>query len=106
MSQQTKPNPIVQYFMLDKYWIQYVIIFSLVLVVSALFPQGKALKYSYQLNDVTREPIIAPFTFPILKSEEKLQTDLDHQKRSVPFIFNRHDLTVSKQSEALNEFCG
>jgi hypothetical protein len=35
----------------------------------ALFPHGKALKYSYQVNDITREPIIAPFTFSILKTE-------------------------------------
>lgn len=104
MSQPTKLNPFVQYFHLDKYWIQYVTIFSLILIISTLFPTGKSLKYSYQLNDVTREPIIAPFTFPILKSKEKLDDDLENQKKSVPFIFNRQDEVVTKQSGALNEF--
>lgn len=104
MPVEKKPNPLVQYFLLDRYWAQYLIIFGLILVISLLFPLGKSLKYSYQLNDITREPIIAPFTFPILKSEEKLQTDLEEQKKSVPFIFNRNDEIVTNQTDALNEF--
>ena len=59
----------IHYFQLNKYWKQYLIIFSLIIYISILFPIGKALKYSYQLNDITREPIIAPFTFSILKIE-------------------------------------
>ena len=65
-----------KYLYLDKYWIQYSIIFGLVIIIALLFPKGKSLKYSYQLNDVTRSPIIAPFTYPILKSQDKLELDL------------------------------
>ena len=71
MAEKKKINPLVKYLLLDKYWIQYLIIFCLVLIISLLFPQGQSLKYTYQLNDITRDPIIAPFTFPILKSEER-----------------------------------
>ena len=35
------------------------------------------------MNDITQEPIIAPFTFPILKSEQKLQKDLEDQKMDI-----------------------
>ena len=45
------------------------IIFFLVILISLLFPEGETLKYSYKINDITGEPIIAPFTFPILKTE-------------------------------------
>ena len=69
-----------------------------------LFPQGKSLQYVYQLNDITREPIIAPFTFSILKSDEKLKKDLDERRRSVPSVFNRNDKIVNTQSTALNDF--
>ena len=104
MATEQKPNPILQYFLLSIYWRQYLIIFGLILLISILFPHGKALKYSYQVNDITREPIIAPFTFSILKSEERLQNDLDEQKKSVPYIFNRNDEIVAKQTGALGEF--
>ena len=54
-----------------QFWVQYIIIIGLILIISLLFPKGQSLKYSYQLNDITREPIIAPFTFSILKIDER-----------------------------------
>ena len=49
-------------------------------MISFLFPRGKVLKYSYQVNDIASDEIIAPFTFPILKSDERLQLDLNDRK--------------------------
>ena len=104
MFKEKKSGLLSHYLLLDKYWPQYLIISCLILLISFLFPQGKSLQYVYQLNDITREPIIAPFTFPILKSDEKLKKDLDERRRSVPSVFNRDDNIVSQQTIALNEF--
>ncbi len=92
------------YLLLDKYWIQYSIIFLLIIIIAFLFPQGKTLKYAYQINDVTRSPIIAPFTYPILKSEEKLELDLEEKKKSIPFVFNRNIKRVDNQILAIEDF--
>ena len=92
------------YLLLDKYWIQYSIIFLLIIIIAFLFPKGKTLKYAYQINDVTRSPIIAPFTYPILKSEEKLELDLEEKKKSIPFIFNRNVKKVDEQILSINDF--
>ena len=104
MHKKKKHNLLLEYFLFDKYWPQYLIISSLIIVISFLFPQGKSLQYIYQLNDIAREPIIAPFTFSILKSDEKLKKDLDERRRSVPSVFNRDDKITRNQSSALNEF--
>ena len=64
---------------LSQFWIQYLIIFGLILVISLLFPRGQSLQYSYQLNDISRDPIIAPFTFSILKTDERYKQDLDER---------------------------
>ena len=104
MVKEKKHNVLLSYVLLDKYWPQYLIIFCLIILISFLFPQGKSLQYVYQLNDITREPIIAPFTFSILKSDEKLKKDLDERRRSVPSVFNRDDKIVNTQSTALNDF--
>ena len=61
----------------------------MVILISFLFPSGEVLQYSYKLNDITREPIIAPFTFPILKNQNDYEKDKEIEKKSVPFIFNR-----------------
>ena len=104
MTKEKTQNVLLAYTSFDKYWPQYLIISCLIIVVSFLFPQGKSLQYVYQLNDITREPIIAPFTFPILKSNAKLQKDLDERRRSVPSTFNRDDKIANAQSNALNDF--
>ena len=65
------------------------IIFALVILISLLFPGGEVLKYSYKINDITREPIIAPYTFPILKTEEDYNKDKMAEKKSVAYTFNR-----------------
>ena len=69
----------VMFFFIE-YWIQYTIIVSLIILVSFLFPKGKSLQYAYQLNDIAHEEIIAPFTFPILKSEQKLLLSSFHNQ--------------------------
>ena len=85
-------------------WLQYLIIFGLILLISLLFPSGKSLQYSYQLSDITNQPIIAPYTFPILKTAEKYKTDLNNQLKSVPFIFNRDDEMSSIQLNNIDDF--
>ena len=87
-----------------KYWIQYSIICSLILFIVFLFPQGKVLKYSYQLNDIADEPIIAPFTFSVLKTKEQLNIDLEEQLKSVAFVFNRNDQIVNEQVKKISDF--
>jgi len=91
-------------FFLMEYWMQYLIIGVLIILVSILFPKGESLQYAYQINDIANKEIIAPFTFPIIKSEEKLNYDLAERKKSIPYIFNRDDQAVSQGSSALNEF--
>ena len=104
MSPKNIFNRLKDYFFIDQYWPQYLIIFSLIILVSILFPQGQSLQYAHQLNDVTRNPIIAPFTFPILKSNERLNKDLEEQRRSIPSVFNRNDEIVYNQSLAIDDF--
>ena len=95
---------IFSYLRADKYLKHFAIIFLLIIMISFLFPRGKVLKYSYQVNDIASDEIIAPFTFPILKSDERLQLDLNDRKKSIPYIFNRDDQIVSQSISALREF--
>ena len=93
-----------KFFNIDRYFRQYGIIFLLVLIIAFLFPSGKMLQYSYQLNDITQEPIIAPITFAIQKSEEQLKIEKNLELKSVPFIFHRRDDVVNSQIDKVNNF--
>ena len=106
MSKETKSilNNLEKFSFLSENWKQIGIIFSLVVLISFLFPRGDTLKYSYKLNDITREPIIAPFTFPILKTADNYEQDKKAEKKAVPFIFNRSKNIVDKKLLELDNF--
>ena len=60
--------------------------------------------YSYQLNDVAREEVVAPFNFPILKTAIELQSDLDEAIKSESFLFSRSQEVVDDQVAGVGEY--
>ena len=78
--------------------------FLLSFAVSLTFPTGFSIRYSYQLNDIASEPIIAPFDFGILKTDQKLNIDLDKARSSVPFSFSRDQDFVDNQISVIDTF--
>ena len=76
----------------------------MVFIMSLFFPRGKTLLYSYQINDIAREEVVAPFNFPILKSEEKLDADLNEAIKSEPYLFVRSQDVVNNQINSINNF--
>ncbi len=87
-----------------RYRYHAIILTTLVLLLAIFFPTGPALKYTYQLNEIAREPVIAPFTFPILKTDEKLQADLDEALKAEPFLFVRNSDVVEKSIQNIHDF--
>ena len=80
------------------------IFFGLSILISIIFPTGFSIRYSYQLDDIAREPIIAPFDFGILKTEQKLNSDLSEAKKSISYSFTRNQDVVDNQLVALDTF--
>ena len=89
---------------INHYWRQITILITVIILLSFFFPQGKTLLYSYQLNDVAQEEVVAPFNFPILKTSDQLQLDLEDALNSEPFLFLRSQDVVSKQIEVIDDY--
>ncbi len=89
---------------MNHYWRQISILVGVVVLLSFFFPRGKTLLYSYQLNDVAREEVVAPFNFPILKTEDELQADLDEALKSEPFQFARSQDVVDGQIAMISNY--
>ncbi|MDD9887622.1 MAG: HDIG domain-containing protein [Candidatus Marinimicrobia bacterium] len=90
--------------LLNHYWRQISILVGVVVLLSFFFPRGKTLLYSYQLNDVAQEEVVAPFNFPILKSDEELDADLEKALQSEPFQFSRSQDVVDGQIAMIGNF--
>ena len=93
---------IKNFFLQNKFPI--LIFFGLSFAISLTFPTGFSIRYSYQLNDIANEPIIAPFDFGILKTDQKLTKDLDEARNSVQFSFSRDQDFVDKQITDIDTF--
>ena len=89
---------------INNYSKQIVIFLSMVFILSLFFPRGKTLLYSYQINDIAREEVVAPFNFPILKSEKKLNEDLNEAIKSEPYLFIRSQNVVDNQINSINNY--
>lgn len=87
-----------------QYRVHALILTLLVFLLAIFFPTGRALKYTYKLNEIAREPVIAPFTFPILKTKEKLKADLDEALRAEPFLFVRNSEIVDQAIDNIMHF--
>ena len=89
---------------LNKYFKQLSILISLTIILSLFFQRGRSLQYSYNIDDIAREPIIAPYNFPILKSKSTLEEDLNNALKAEPFIFSRKQEIVDNQTSNLSSF--
>ena len=100
-----KPSKIQRSFTtINNYSKQIIIFLSMVFILSLFFPRGKTLLYSYQINDIAREEVVAPFNFPILKSEKKLNEDLNEAIKSEPYLFVRSQDVVDNQINSINNY--
>ena len=62
------------------------------------------MEYNYELNDITREKIVAQFDYPILKEEEQLETEIEEEKRNIPYLFERRQTIVKEQIQEIDTF--
>lgn len=68
-----------------------------ILIIALLFPKNRYSAYNYKINDITRSAIIAPFDFPILKSDAELAKDRNEALKKIPFVFKlNHDIQTSE----------
>jgi len=80
------------------------IFLGLTIILSLFLPGGRSLEYNYELNDITREEIVAQFNFSILKEDEQLEAEIEEEKRNVPYLFERKQEIVDLQTQEILTF--
>ena len=101
LNSRSSLNKVIRTF--QEHWLQICILSVFVILTSLFFPSGKSLQFAYKTDDIAREPVIAPFTFPILKTEGKLKNDLEEAIRSEPFVFHRDQKIVDVWTKEIHE---
>ncbi len=87
---------------LQRYY-RALIIIGTIIIISWLYPVGSQFEYRYDRNEITSEAIIAPFNFPILKSQATLEQERETARRSVPLLFHPDQTISTEQLAGLQE---
>jgi len=88
----------------ERGWISWVIIGILVIVLVPMFPRGRSLQFADMTEgSVSTRRIVAPFDFPILKTQEELQLDREvtAQKTYPNFTLDRNEVNASIENVVL-----
>jgi putative nucleotidyltransferase with HDIG domain len=81
------------------------IIFSFIMISMILFPRGMSYQYAdFKVGMVTDKEIIAPFDFPILKTEDELETEKEEVIKSVYLYFSLNQRIYEKQLLEFDNF--
>ncbi len=85
--------------------IKILILFVTTLLISLMFPRGESLESEVSVGSIwIKDDLIAPFSFPILKSEEVYKKELEDAKNRVYPIFVRDDNQSKKSIDSLLKY--
>lgn len=84
-------------------WVILILVF-LVLFSAVMAPKKQTYQYNYEVGDITRMDIIAPYDFDILKSKEVIQKEQEEAIKKVPYVFVLDEEVVSERIERTELF--
>lgn len=74
----------------------------LIIFIPMLFPSGRSLKYTdLTKGSIVNKKVIAPFTFPVLKTDDVLQKERNEAANKVPYYFNYNRQIVNQELNRL-----
>jgi putative nucleotidyltransferase with HDIG domain len=77
----------------------------LTIAIIWMLPTERPFEYSnLTIGSISDEEIIAPFTFPIIKTDDELKRERNDAWLSVPPVFNKNSETLNRQKIKLNSF--
>ena len=82
----------------------FVSLFVIILLIALTFPKNRYIEYNYEIGEITKKTIIAPFYFPILKTDDELKHDREEALKKVPLVFIQNEEMLRKEMDRLKNF--
>lgn len=76
-----------------------------IITIPLLFPSGRSLKYTdLTEGSIVSKKVIAPFSFPVLKTEKQLLEERNAAANKIPFYFDFNNSVASEEMTKFEEF--
>jgi len=105
-NEKTTPSKMSFGYIVRHFYVEFLIIFAFAFLLTLMFPKGK----SYEFANLKEggvyigDEIIAPFTFPVNKSQEDYALDIKKAEQSVAPVFLKKDDPAEEQLQKLKIF--
>jgi len=83
----------------DKNYIKVLIVSTIIILIMLMIPREKSFLSSYQVGEITREPIIAPYDFDVLRPQSKINKEREEAIKNVPAVFDKKQRTPTCSRE-------
>ncbi|MCD6234600.1 MAG: HDIG domain-containing protein [Candidatus Marinimicrobia bacterium] len=80
------------------------LMFLVVVIATVLIPRERSHIYKYQIGEITRSTIIAPYDFDILKPEDVIEAEKQEALKRVPFVFNHDPDAEIRSTQDIDQF--
>ncbi|MEA3500262.1 MAG: HDIG domain-containing protein [Candidatus Marinimicrobia bacterium] len=85
-------------------YIKVLIISTIIILTMLMIPSEKSFLSSYHVGEITREPIIAPYDFDVLRPQSKIDKERKEAIKNVPAVFNKNNVRPPVQEKNINHF--
>jgi putative nucleotidyltransferase with HDIG domain len=75
-----------------------------IFICTLFFQKNQYRDYQYEINSITHEAVIAPFTFSILKSDEVIEKERNEMLAKIPYVFEHIKSIRENQFSQLDDF--
>ncbi len=75
-----------------------------VVMTTILIPRERSQYYKYQIGEITRSTIIAPYDFDILKPDEVIKNEKEEALKQVSFVFNHNPEAETRSLQDVEQF--
>ena len=84
--------------------IKFGLLLIVVVVATFLIPREKSQYYKYQIGEITRSAVIAPYDYDILKPEDVIEAEKREALQRVPFVFNHNADAETRSLQDIEQF--
>jgi len=88
----------------DKNYIKVLIVSTIIILIMLMIPREKSFLSSYQVGEITREPIIAPYDFDVLRPQSKINKEREEAIKNVPAVFDKNNARPPVQEKNISNF--
>ena len=88
----------------DNIYIKILIASVVIILIMLIIPREKTFLSSYEVGQITKKTIIAPYDFDVLRPQSMINKEREEVIKNLPAVFNKNNVRLPVQEKNINIF--